>query len=185
MDQEKHAMGMGWGRFAAMIATSTFVMFFLMYQLVYTVDHATFSVNRLVSSLIMGAVMTVVMLGYMWSMYEGTGVKIGVVAGALLLGGVLLYMNRAQALIGDTEFMRAMIPHHSIAINNARKAAIGDPRVRKLADEIIASQVREIREMELLIEDIERNGRRGDTALPARAAVITPDMLPEIREAVR
>ena len=185
MDQEKTTMGMGWGRFAAMIATSTFVMFFLMYQLIYTVDHATFSVNRLLSSLIMGAVMTVVMLGYMWSMYKGLGVKVGVLIGAILLGSCLLYLNRTQRLIGDTEFMRAMIPHHSIAINNARKAAIGDPRVRKLADEIIASQVREIREMTLLIDDIERNGRRGDTALPARAAVVTPDMLPKIREAVR
>lgn len=185
MDQQKQMMQMGWGRFAAMIATSTFIMFFLMYQLVYETDHATFSVNRLVASFVMGAVMTVVMLGYMWSMYEGTGVKIAVIAGAVLLGGFLLYVNRAQALIGDTEFMKAMIPHHSIAINNARKAEIRDPRVRKLADEIIASQVREIRTMKLLIEDIERHGRRGDTALPARPAVVTPDMEPEIREAIR
>jgi hypothetical protein len=185
MDHEKQTMGMRWGRFAAMIATSTFVMFFLMYQLIYTVDHATFSVNRLLSSLIMGAVMTVVMLGYMWSMYKGVGVKVGVLVGAILLGSVLLYLNRNQSLIDDTAFMKAMIPHHSIAINNARKAAISDPRVRQLADEIIASQVREIREMQLLVEDIERNGRRGDTALPARAAVVTPDMVPKIREAVR
>lgn len=78
-----------------------------------------------------------------------------------------------------------MIPHHSIAINNARKASISDPRVRTLADEIIASQVREIAEMKLLIEDIERNGERGTTEFPARPAVITPDMEPEIKDAVR
>ena len=178
-------MKMGWGRFAAMIATSTIIMFFLMYQLVYDADHLTFSVNRLVASLVMGAVMTIVMLGYMWSMYEGAGTKIAVLAGAALLGIVLLYVNRSQSLIDDSAFMRAMIPHHSIAINNARKAGIGDPRVRELADEIIASQVREIRTMKLLLEDIERNGRRGDTALPARPAVVTPDMEPKIREAVR
>lgn len=185
MDQQKQTMQMGWGRFAAMIATSTFIMFFLMYQLIYTVDHATFSVNRQLSSFIMGAVMTVVMLGYMWSMYKGIGIKIAVLAGAALLGGALLYINRSQRLIGDTEFMKAMIPHHSIAINNARKAEIRDPRVRKLADEIIASQVREIREMQLLIEDIQHNGRRGDIAPPARPAVVTPDMEPKIREAVQ
>lgn len=185
MEQGKHSMQMGWGRFAAMIATSTFIMFFLMYQLIYSVEHATFSMNRLLSSLVMGAVMTVVMLGFMWSMYRGTGVKIAVLAGAALLGGTLLYLNRSQRLIGDTEFMQAMIPHHSIAINNARKAEIRDPRVRRLADEIIASQVREIREMQLLIEDIERNGRRGETALPARPAEVTPDMEPKILEAVQ
>lgn len=178
-------MHMGWGRFAAMIATSTSIMFFLMYQLVYEADHAMFSMNRLIASLVMGAVMAVVMLGYMWSMYRGTGIKIAVLAGAALLGVVLLYVNRAQSLIGDTEFMKAMIPHHSIAINNARKADIRDPRVRELADEIIAAQVREIRTMKLLIEDIERNGRRGDTALPARPAIVTPNMEPKIREAVR
>ena len=185
MDQHDPRMHMGWGRFAAMIATSTFVMFFLMYQLVYTSEHATFSLNRLLSSLIMGAVMAVVMLGYMWSMYRGTAVKIAVLAGAAVLAGVLLWLNRGQRLVGDTEFMKAMIPHHSIAINNARKADIRDPRVRKLADRIIASQVREIREMQLLVDDIQRNGRRGDTSLPARPAVVTPDMEPEIREAVQ
>ena len=172
-------------RFAAMIATSTLIMFFLMYQLVYEADHLMFSVNRLVASLVAGAVMTVVMLGFMWSMYEGKGVKSAVLAGAALLGLILLFVNRAQSLVGDTLFMEAMIPHHSIAINNARKADIRDPRVRKLADEIIASQVREIREMKLLIEDIDRNGRRGDIRLPARPAVITPDMEPKIRAAVQ
>jgi hypothetical protein len=78
-----------------------------------------------------------------------------------------------------------MIPHHSIAINNARKAEISDPRVRALADGIIASQVREIAVMKLLIADIGRNGERGDRALPARPARVTPEMEPEIREAVR
>jgi hypothetical protein len=185
MDQQKSSMKMGWGKFAAMIATSTFIMFFLMYQLVYEADHLMFSVNRLVASLVMGAVMTIVMLAFMWSMYEGMATKIAVLAGAAVLGGVLLYMNRSQSLIDDTRFMKSMIPHHSIAINNARKADIRDPRVRQLADEIIASQVREIREMKLLIDDIGRNGRRGDTRLPARPAEVTPDMEPKIREAVQ
>jgi hypothetical protein len=185
MDQGHHDMQMGWGRFAAMIATSTFVMFFLMYQLVYTVDHATFSMNRLLASLIMGAVMTVVMLAYMWPMYRGVRVKLAVLLGAVLIAGALLYINRQQRLIGDTEFMMAMIPHHSIAINNARKAEIRDPRVRELADEIIASQVREIREMQLLLEDIRRNGRRGDAALAPRPAEVTPEVEAEVREAVQ
>ncbi|MHB1168807.1 MAG: DUF305 domain-containing protein [Longimicrobiales bacterium] len=185
MEQNDRMMKMGWGRFAAMIATSTFIMFFLMYQLVYEADHLMFSVNRLVASFVMGSVMAAVMLGFMWSMYEGQGLKIVILAGAVVLAVALLYVNRSQSLIGDTRFMKAMIPHHSIAINNARKAEIRDPRVRELADEIIASQVREIHEMKLLLDDIDRNGRRGDTVLPARPAVVTPDMVPKIREAVQ
>ncbi|NES94990.1 MAG: DUF305 domain-containing protein [Desertifilum sp. SIO1I2] len=185
MNQHKQMSGMGWNRFAAMIATSTFVMFFLMYQLVYSLDHALFSVNRLVASLVMGCVMTVVMLGFMWSMYRGVGIKIAVLGLATALGLILLSMNRSQALIGDVNFMKSMIPHHSIAINNARKASISDPRVRELADEIIESQVREIAQMQLLIDDIAQNGERGRALLPARSTEITSDMEREIRDAVQ
>lgn len=184
MDQQQH-MKMGWARLAAMVISSTVIMFFLMYQLVYSIDHATFSINRLVASLVMGCVMTALMLGFMWSMYEGKTTKLVVLLGAIIGGIVLLSVNRTQSLVGDVGFMRSMIPHHSIAINNARKGEISDPRVRKLADEIIASQVREIAEMNLLIDDIDKNGERGERALPARPAVVTNDMMPQIREAVR
>lgn len=184
MNEDNRMSSMSWGRFAAMIAASTFIMFFLMYQLIYSFDHATFSINRLVASLVMGSVMTVVMLSFMWPMYKSKKTKIAVLAGALVLAVALLVTNRSQALIDDVAFMKSMIPHHSIAINNARKSSISDPRVRELADEIIASQVREIAEMKALIEEIERNGERGDTPLPARAAEVTPDMLPKIRNAV-
>jgi hypothetical protein len=185
MDQQKQMMGMSWVRFAAMIATSTVSMFFLMYQLIYSLDHATFSLNRLIASLAMGCVMTVVMLGFMWSMYKGMRTKIAVLVVASLVGVALLSVNRSQALIEDTRFMKSMIPHHSIAINNARKASISDPRVRRLADGIIESQVREIAEMKLLIDDIARNGKRGATELPARSAEVTPEMEHDIREAVQ
>ena len=184
-DERQHMMPMGWGRFVAMIGTSTFIMFFLMYQLIYSVDHAMFSINRLVASLAMGCVMSVVMLSFMWSMYRGKRIKIAVLVGATAGAVTLVAVNRTQAVIGDVAFMKSMIPHHSIAINNARKATISDPRVRQLADGIIESQVREIAEMKLLIEDINREGKRGTSTLPARTAQVTPDMEPQIREAVR
>lgn len=184
MEQQKQMM-MSWGRFAAMIATSIVVMFFLMYQLIYSLDHAMFSVNRLIASLVMGCVMAIVMLAFMWSMYKGKSTKIAVLVGAALGAVILLGVNRSQAVISDVSFMRSMIPHHSIAINNARKASISDPRVRKLADGIIESQVKEIAEMKLLIDDIEHNGDRGTADLPARSAEVTPEMKPEIEAAVR
>jgi hypothetical protein len=185
MDQQKQSMKMGWDRFAAMIAASTVIMFFLMYQLVYSPDHAMFSLNRLLASLIMGGVMTALMLAFMWKMYQPQAVKVTVLAGGLLVAVILLALNRSQALIDDTRFMKSMIPHHSIAINNARKASISDPRVRELADKIITSQVREIAEMKALIDDINSNGERGQQPLPAIEAKVTPEMLPKIEEAVR
>lgn len=183
--QQGMKMKMGWGRFFGMITISVVVMFFLMYQLVYEADHLMFSWNRLIASLIMGAVMAIVMLGFMWSMYEAQILKITIVVIAAAVGIVLLYVNRSQALIDDTRFMSAMIPHHSIAINNASKADIRDPRVRELADSIISSQTREIREMKLLLQDIQQHGRRGNTTLPAIPAVVTPSMEPKIRQAVQ
>lgn len=185
MNGDMPMMHGSWRRFAAMIATSTIIMFFLMYQLIYSLDHATFSLTRLVGALLMGAVMTVVMLGFMWSMYQGRTAKVAVATAAALLAVVLFAVNRRQSMVGDVSFMKAMIPHHSIAVNNASEASISDPRVRRLADQIIESQVREIEEMKLLIEDISRNGERGSAALPPRPAVLTPEMAAKAREAVR
>ncbi|MEP7383148.1 MAG: DUF305 domain-containing protein [Gemmatimonadota bacterium] len=178
-------MMMSWGKFATMIAVSTAIMFPLMYQLVYSLDHATFSLTRLVSSLVMGCVMAAVMLAFMWNMYRGQGTKLAVLVGSIVLGIAILLVNRNQTLIGDVDFMKSMIPHHSIAINNARKADIRDPRVRKLADGIIRAQVKEIAEMNILVADIQRNGKRGSVTLPAQEARLTPDMQPEIDAAVR
>ncbi len=187
MDDRKNGMEMGgnWGKFAVMIITSVVIMFFLMYQLVYSFDHVFFSLNRLVASLAMGCVMTVVMLGFMWSMYKGTRTKAVVMAAAAIGAITLIGANRTQFFIDDVTFMKSMIPHHSIAINNARKASISDPRVRRLADDIITAQVREIEEMKQLLQDIDKNGKRGTSVLPARSAELTPELQQQARDAVR
>lgn len=185
MENKKEKMSMSWIRFFLMIATSTFIMFFLMYQLIYTTDHAFFSINRFIASLVMGSVMTIVMLGFMWPMYKGKMIKIIILSAAVIVFVTLLLINRDQTVVADVSFMKSMIPHHSIAINNARKSTLKDPRVRKLADEIIESQVREIAVMNLLIDDIQKNSTRGNVPLPPTTAEVTPDMVPEIKEAIK
>ncbi|MGE5682022.1 MAG: DUF305 domain-containing protein [Bacillota bacterium] len=185
MNTNNQITKMSWVRFAAMIAVSTFIMFFLMYQLVYSFDHVMFSLNRFIASLVMGCVMTIVMLAFMWSMYQGMKTKMIILIATAVLGIALLAANREQVLIDDLGFMKSMIPHHSIAINNARKASISDPRVRKLADGIIESQVSEISEMKLLIEDITKNGKRGQAVLKPRSTEITTEMKQKIKESVK
>ena len=118
-------------------------------------------------------------------MYRGTGIKTAVLVLALVAGAGLLLLNRSQRLNGDVAFMKSMIPHHSIAINKARKSQIKDPRVRELADQIIASQVREIEEMKLLIASIEKNGVQGSSVLPARSAEVTPQVRAEAEAVLR
>ncbi|NND59508.1 MAG: DUF305 domain-containing protein, partial [Gammaproteobacteria bacterium] len=80
---------------------------------------------------------------------------------ALLLA---VFLVRSQTTVDDRAWMKAMIPHHSIAILTSERAEIVDQRVRELADEIIEAQRREIEEMNWLIEDIETNGPATTTA---------------------
>lgn len=148
-------MKMSYFRFLAMIATSTVVMFALMYLNTYAWDHVWFSETRAFAALYMGAAMAIIMLGFMLGMYTNRRANLAILCGAALVFGVALYLLRSQATVGDTAYMRAMIPHHSIAILTSERARITDPRVRALADGIIDTQRREIAEMEALIADLE------------------------------
>lgn len=148
-----------YGKFLLMIATSMVVMFFLMYLHSYKIlDHAWFSETRLFMTLIMGAGMMVVMLGFMWGMYKNMAANITILVAAAALFTVSLWLVRSQTTVTGVDYMEGMIPHHSIAILTSERARIEDPRVRKLADEIILAQRWEINKMEWLIEDIRSNG---------------------------
>ncbi|AXI50548.1 MULTISPECIES: DUF305 domain-containing protein [Sulfitobacter] len=146
---------MSYWRFFAMIITSTVVMFGLMYLNTYAIDHVFFSETRSYMALYMGAVMAVIMLAFMLGMYSNRGVNIAIFAGSALVFAVSLFLVRSQSTVDDTAWMRAMIPHHSIAILTSERANISDPRVRKLADDIIEAQRLEIDEMKALIADLE------------------------------
>ncbi|MBK3757388.1 DUF305 domain-containing protein [Stutzerimonas frequens] len=149
-------MQMSYWRFAAMIATSTVVMFGLMYLNTYAFEHVFWSQTRAWMALLMGAVMAVIMLSFMLSMYQKKRINIAIYIGSVVVFALTLWLVRSQATVGDAEYMKAMIPHHSIAIMTSERAQITDPRVRKLADEIIAAQRREISEMKYLINELER-----------------------------
>ncbi|MCA1789835.1 MAG: DUF305 domain-containing protein, partial [Thioalkalivibrio sp.] len=86
---------------------------------------------------------------------KNTRANVAIVVGAVVLMGLGLWLVRSQATVGDVAWMKAMIPHHSIAILTSERANIEDSRVRRLADEIIAAQRREIAEMEFLIRNID------------------------------
>ncbi len=159
---------MSYRRFGAMIATSTLVMFGLMYLNSFALDHLLFSQTRAWMALLMGAAMAAIMLLFMLGMYRSRAVDLGILLGSALVFALSLWLVRSQETVSDLDYMRAMIPHHSIAILTSERAHIRDPRVRKLADGIIAAQVREIAEMQQLIADLERQPVPDDA----------PDLLP-------
>ena len=148
-------MGMSYWRFAAMIATSTVVMYVLMYLNTYALEHVFWSETRAWMALLMGATMSIIMLGYMLGMYRRRLLNFAIFGGSVAVFAFALWLVRSQATVDDVEYMKAMIPHHSIAILTSERAQITDSRVRKLAHEIVEAQEREIAEMKYLVMDLE------------------------------
>ena len=146
-----------YAKFGAMIATSTVVMLGLMYLNTYEFDHVFFSETRTYMALVMGATIAVIMLGFMLNMFNNRRVNIGIFVGSVIVFSLALWLVRSQETVDDVSYMKAMIPHHSIAILTSERAQISDPRVRELADTIIKTQREEIAEMKALIDELENN----------------------------
>ena len=102
------------------------------------------------------AAMALIMFFTMRKMYQNKKKNIAIILGSIILFVSALGLVRAQSpIIGDVLWMKAMIPHHSIAILTSERAAIKDPEVKKLANEIIEAQKREIEEMKSMIKRLQ------------------------------
>jgi hypothetical protein len=145
-------------RFAAMIVTGMVVMYWVMFVGSYEWSHIRFSQSRVFMALVMGGTMGLVMLGWMLNMYKNTKANIAIIVVSLVLMGLGTFLDRSQSTVGDVSFMKAMIPHHSLAITRSERFDVDDYRVCELAVEISEAQRREIDEMDWLIEDIQENG---------------------------
>ncbi|WP_242187558.1 DUF305 domain-containing protein [Sphingomonas sp. CARO-RG-8B-R24-01] len=183
MDNHEKSSGTGYGRFAAMIATSTIVMFGLMYLNTYTWSHVEYSQTRTWMAIVMGATMAIIMLGFMWSMYKNRSVNLAILAGSAVVFVLALWLVRSQETVDDVSYMKAMIPHHSIAIMTSERAHIKDPEVRRLADGIIDAQVREITDMKRMIARLEAHPTpNGAPDLPSYRDKQVPPPPPETDE---
>jgi hypothetical protein len=147
-----------YGRFFAMVGTSTVVMYGLMYLNTYAWDHIFFSQTRMWMALYMGGMMAIVMLAYMLGMYANRAMNLAIFAGGAIALVAGVYLVRSQDTVDDVAWMKAMIPHHSIAVLTSERAGLSDPRVQALADAIIEAQRNEIEEMKIYIAEIEANG---------------------------
>lgn len=154
---DKGNSGAYW-RFGAMIGTSMIVMFGLMYFNTYAFEHVRWSETRFYMTFIMGGAMAIVMLSFMLGMYKNRTTNLAIFVGSAVIILLAIWLVRSQTTVDDESYMRAMIPHHSIAIMTSERADFEDVRVQKLANEIIEAQRREIKEMDWLIRDIEENG---------------------------
>lgn len=141
-------------RFLGMIGTSTVAMYALTYLNTFELGHVRWSETRVYMALIMGSAMAAIMLTFMLHMHRNWKANVAIYFASAAVFVASLLLVRSQITVQDVSYMRAMIPHHSIAILTSERAEISDPRVRELAEEIIETQRREIDEMNRLIAEL-------------------------------
>lgn len=141
--------------FGLMMLVSFVSMYAVMFFNVYQFDHVYLSMTRTYMTLLMIAPMAISMLLFMRKMYTNKKINYAILGASVLIFIGSLYGLRAQKPIGDTQWMKAMIPHHSSAILTSSEADLQDPEVKQLAEDIIKAQEREISEMKAMIERLE------------------------------
>ncbi len=156
-EKNHHEMsGNNYAKFFLMLGLSFLAMYITMYLNTYEIDHVYFSLTRFYMSFLGISAMAVIMLSLMWNMYKHKKKNIAIYVGSLVLFLGALGLVRTQSpIIGDVLWMKAMIPHHSIAILTSERADINDPEVKKLAEDIIKAQKKEIVEMKRMIDRLE------------------------------
>lgn len=127
------------------------VMYLVMYTMIATLAHFHFNLNNVYMTLMMVAPMTMIMLVSMRSMFPSPRANLAIGAVAVVVFLLAFAGMRTQAGIGNAEFLRSMIPHHSGAILMCEKATITDPEIQTLCRDIVEAQKKEIAQMEAIL----------------------------------
>ena len=138
-----------------MMVVSFIVMYVVMFLNIAQLNHYHTSITRIYMALLMVAPMAVVMMLMMGKMYPDKKVNTGIIISGVVVFILVLVGLRSQTPVGDVQYMKAMIPHHSSAILTSERANIKDPEVKKLAEDIIKAQKKEIAQMEAAIKRLE------------------------------
>lgn len=155
-DTKKKKSNNNYTKFVLMLAGSFVAMYITMYLNSYQLDHVYFSLTRFYMTCLGISAMALIMFFAMRKMYQNKKKNRAIVLGSILLFVSALGLVRTQKpIIGDVLWMKAMIPHHSIAILTSERADIKDPEVKKLANDIIEAQRKEIAEMKLMIKRLQ------------------------------
>lgn len=150
--EKKHNM---YGKLALMSFLSFIAMYFLMFSMIDTIANFTNNINMAYMAGLMVAPMIVFELVVMWAMYKDKTRNYAIIAGAIV-GGILLFLFiRQQTIVGDRQFLRSMIPHHSGAILMCEQSNLSDPEIQQLCQEIIEAQQQEIDQMNAILERLE------------------------------
>jgi uncharacterized protein (DUF305 family) len=133
------------------LAASAIVMYLVMFSMIDGTPDLYNNINNLYMTLMMVSPMAILMLLTMGSMYSNRALNLALYAGFGALFILSLWAMRTQALVGDAQFLRAMIPHHSGAVLMCRESSIGDPEIAGLCGRIERSQKAEIAQMKRIL----------------------------------
>ena len=139
------------------MGTSFIIMYAVMFLNADVFDHVMLSHTRTYMTILMVAPMAFTMLLFMWGMYTNRKMNFIILGLSIIIFIIALVGLRQQTFIGDEQWMKAMIPHHSSAIMVSQKAHLKDPEAIKLAEEIIEAQEREIAKMKKMIYRLEQS----------------------------
>jgi len=139
-------------KLAISISINTMIMFFLTYVMIASANHFVVNLNRIYMALIMAAPMVIVMLLVMRSMFMNKQLNTILFVTFGLLTVLLFFLIRTQTPVGNEQFLRSMIPHHSGAILMCEQSTITDPEIIELCEEIVQTQKEEIAQMEAILE---------------------------------
>ncbi|PZD78271.1 DUF305 domain-containing protein [Mesonia sp. K7] len=142
--------------FFLMLLVSFLMMYSIMFLNVFEFNHIYLSTTRTYMTFLMVAPMALSMLFFMRKMYHNKTKNIAIIISSIAVFVLCLFGLRAQKPIKDIQWMKAMIPHHSSAILTSTYADIQDPEVKKLAEEIIVAQEKEIKQMKEMIKRLEK-----------------------------
>jgi len=145
------AMKGSYRSFAIELTLDFIIMYLVMYTMIATLDHFYINLNNVYMTLMMVSPMALLMLIFMRSMYPSRRANLLIGGGAALVFALSFYGMRTQAAVGDAEFLKSMIPHHSGAILMCREASLTDPEVLALCEEIVVAQEREIAQMKAIL----------------------------------
>jgi uncharacterized protein (DUF305 family) len=144
-----------YARLGLMAVLSFVAMLILMYAMVDRGENVFVNVNQVYMAGLMAAPMVIIELAVMGTMYPDKRRNV-VLLGASGAAGILFWvLIRQQAGVGDTQFLRSMIPHHAGAVLMCGKLRADDPEIRALCRQIVDSQQREIAQMKAALERLE------------------------------
>jgi uncharacterized protein (DUF305 family) len=139
-------------RFVVTLLISLIVMWVLSMTMIDQWGHFYFNLSNLWIAIVMVAAMGLIMMVSMRSMFENKRLNIALYAGFVVLFVVSVLGARSAALVGDEQFLKSMIPHHSRAVLMCQESDITDPEIEELCVQIIESQQKEIVEMERILD---------------------------------